>query len=209
MGHLRVELHTEQGPPIVFECSDRGIHARCRDRVTRRRSIDVIAVAHPDRRLLSQSEPLEQSATFDPHVGPAVLAPIGARHFAAGEMGEELHAVAKAENGGPQLEQRRIGGGDVLPVDRVRAAGEDDPLGVPVSDPLHGARGWMDLAIHVGFAHPSRNQLCVLRAKVDDQDRVHGEGRSPANRSSTRSLGRATHHLPWSTMISGGLGRLL
>src|SRR6188472_4759100 len=99
VGHLRVELHTKQGPTIVFEGSDGGIHARCRDRVARWRSIDVIAVTHPDRRFLSLPKPLEQSATFDPHVGPAVLAPIGARHLAAGEVGQELHAVANAENG--------------------------------------------------------------------------------------------------------------
>src|SRR5215216_7549207 len=112
MGHLRVELHAKEWPPVVLERGNRGIHARCRDRIAGRESIDVIAVAHPDRGLFSQAEPVEQATPFDSQVGPAVLAPIGARHLPTGEVGQELHPVAEAEDRSSQLEQSGISGGD-------------------------------------------------------------------------------------------------
>ena len=72
----------------------------------------------------------------------------------------------------------------------------------------------MDLTVDVGFPHPAGDQLGVLGAEVDDQDAVvvfcrQGDKLSVSNSVVDVSRGRATHHFPSSTMISGGRGRLL
>jgi len=72
-------------------------------------------------------------------------------------------------------EQLRVGGRHALAVDRIGPAREDDPLGAPLADPLHRARGRMDLAVDVGLAHPARDELGVLRAEIDDEDAVQGD----------------------------------
>ncbi len=170
--HFGVELHAEEWLPGMLHRRDRGIVAPGGHLVAWRRHVHVIAVAHPDRRLLAGPEPAEEPATLHGHVRPAVLPAARAGHVSAREMGEKLHAVAEAEHRGAEAEQLGIGGGDALAVDRVGPAGEDDPFGVPLADPLHRARRRMDLAVDMGLAHPARDELGVLRAEIDDEDAV-------------------------------------
>jgi hypothetical protein len=132
----------------------------------------VVAVAHPHRRFFPFSEPLEQPAAFDLEVGTAVLTPISPNDFTAGEMRQELHSVAEAQHRSSDVQQFRIRRGDTLAIDGVGAARQDYPLGFPLLDPLDTARRRMDLAVHVGFAHSSGDELGVLGPEIDDQNSV-------------------------------------
>ena len=65
----------------------------------------VIAMAHPDWGLFACPEPLKEAPPiFNPKVGPAVLAPVCAGHFAASQVGQQLHAVAEAQHRCAELE---------------------------------------------------------------------------------------------------------
>ena len=221
--HLGVELDPEERQLGVLDGRDGGVVAARGHLVARRRGVDVVAVAHPDRRLLAAAESAEQPSALDRDARPAVLPAIGPGHPAAGEMGQQLHAVAEAQHRRAEAQQLRVGGGHALAIDRVGPARQDDPLGLPVPDPRHGARGRMDLAVDVGFAHPARDELGVLRAEIDDQDAVvvgchsrscsssgcHRVARSVWYSSSSRSRGRETHQRPSSTITSAGRGRVL
>ena len=65
--------------------------------------------------------------------------------------------------------------GRALDVDRRRAAAEDRrPAGLRGRDLGRGDRVGHDLAVDVRLAHPPGDQLGVLGAEVDDEDRVDG-----------------------------------
>ena len=69
-----------------------------------------------------------------------------------------------------------------------RAAGENDPGGRELADERVGDVERMDLAVDVELAHAARDELRVLRAEVEDQDRgVHG---ADSGRAARRICGR-------------------
>ena len=76
--------------------------------------------------------------------------------------------------GTPAVEQPVGYGGRARLVHRRGTAGQDDrlrPLGEHLLD-RHGRRH--DLAEHVALTHPTGDELRVLRAEVDNEDRVEG-----------------------------------
>jgi len=172
MRHFRMELHPEQRQPLVLERRDGRVGAGRRDPITRRRNVHVISVTHPYRGLLAGAEATEQPPVFDPDVGSPVLTAGCPGDVSAREVREELHPVAQAKHGRVQLQELWIGGGDAFTVDGVGTAREDDPLRLPLPDPVHGASRWMDLAVDVGLPHPPGDQLGVLGSEVDDQDAI-------------------------------------
>src|SRR5262249_53221367 len=90
--------------------------------------------------------------------------------LAAQLLGHRLHAVTDAQHGNAQAEYRfRRARRAALPY-RVRTAGKDHALRAEVAH--EGIRDVvrMDLAVDLCLAHAARNQLRVLRAKVEDQD---------------------------------------
>src|SRR5689334_14397827 len=134
VSHLGMELNAKERPASVLEGSNRGIDAGGGDTVARRRSIDVVAVTHPDGGFLSVSKSLKQAAPFNRDVGSAVLAAVCPRHLAPGQVGEQLHAVTESQDRWTQLQQFGVGRGNAVAIHRVGTAGENDSLGVPASD---------------------------------------------------------------------------
>ena len=84
----------------------------------------------------------------------------------------ELEAVADAEHRHPGGEQAIRRGGRARGVDRGRAAGQDDRLGLAGQDLCRRHRGRHDLRVHVALAHPPGDQLRVLCAEVHHQHGV-------------------------------------
>ena len=79
VSHLGMELDPERAARSACSIAAIGeLSLRGGDAVSGRRDVHVVAVAHPDRRLLALAEPEEQSAAFDPDAGPAVLPAVGA-----------------------------------------------------------------------------------------------------------------------------------
>ena len=79
--------------------------------------------------------------------------------------------------GTPAVEQRRVDARGALGVDRRRAAREDDRDGPPGQHLRHRHRVRDDLAVDARLADPPGDQLGVLRAEVDDEDRRVEPGR--------------------------------
>ena len=102
----------------------------------------------------------------------AELADLGALDLAA-ELGrDELHAVTDAEHGDAELEQLAVQPRRARRVDRGRAAGEDQALGLALAD-LGGADVvGQQLAEDAQLAHAARDELRVLAAVVEHDDLV-------------------------------------
>ena len=105
--------------------------------------------------------------------GVAELAGVAGFHLAAQGLRHPLHAVADAQHRHAQAKQRRVGL-VVGFVHRVGAAREDDRLGVKGADGVDGHVVGVQFAIDMRLAHAAGNQLRHLRAKVENEDFVHG-----------------------------------
>src|SRR6478736_4175544 len=114
---------------------------------------------------------MELSASYF-ELGAAVFTGAGARDGAAERLRHRLKAVADAEHRHPEVEDRRIELRCALGVYAGRSAGQHDGLRVLGLDLLDGGGVRDDLRIHPGLADPSRDQLRVLRAEVDHEDRT-------------------------------------
>jgi hypothetical protein len=127
-----------------------------------------------------QSRPEQEAVTLDVEVGAAVLAPAGVGHLTPELEGDQLGAVADPEGGDAQRVDLGIEAGGVLDVDRLGAAGQDQGGGAAGLELGGGDRVGDDLAVDVGLTDPAGDELCVLSAEVDDQDRVSALGDSVA-----------------------------
>ena len=127
---------------------------------------------HPDVLLGGGARQQGAAVALDGENGAAVLAPIGAADRAAVLLGDQLRAVADAENRNVEVVHRRIDGDGAVGVHGIGAAAEDDAGGGLRCDLSGGGAGRDDLAVDVGFTHPTGDQLGVLGAEVDDQHLV-------------------------------------
>ena len=104
--------------------------------------------------------------------GVAVLPLITGDNFAAELVRHELQSVADAEHRNAEMQHALIGGWRVVIVNRAWASGQDDAGRIVL---LHfrqrGGTG-EDYGKDVLFADAARNELGVLRAEVEDDDRL-------------------------------------
>ena len=84
---------------------------------------------------------------------PAELPRLGGLDLPAEDLAAELHAVADAEDGDAEIEDRRIAFGGVRFVNAARAAGEDDAFGVEPLDFFGRDIRANELAIDALLAH--------------------------------------------------------
>ena len=128
----------------------------------------VIAVAHPGDALLRQT--LEQAAAgVKEGLGLAVFpggVGLGGSHHSAQLVGQQLAAVADAQNGHAQTEHAGVHMGGLLVIDAVGAAGEDDAHGVIGLDLGKAHVKGLDLAVNIAFTDPAGDQLVILSAEV-------------------------------------------
>ena len=150
------------------------------DAVTRKPSGARVTASPCDIHTVSLvGQVLQQHAAAPPVEGQrrgSVLALTGRGDLAAERPGHQLMAVADAEHRHPEVEQPRIDLRRALGVDRRRSPAEDQPGG-PASAHLVGRHVVRhDLGVDVRLAHAAGDQLRVLRAEVDDEDRARGVG---------------------------------
>ena len=172
--HLRVELQSDQPLAVPHRGDGRAIRIGKRPHAGRR-LLDAVAVAHPNRHALGQ--PFEQRcgtiralALMDDRW--AVLARFARRYLPAKLFGEELHAVADAEHRQPALEHVVRRARRPFFVDARRPAREDERARMEPLDLLLGRVVRDQLAVDVALAHPPRDEHAVLRAEVEDDDRL-------------------------------------
>ena len=102
---------------------------------------------------------------------PVFTAAVGVGHLAPCQIGNQLVAVADAENGDAQIQYGRVKMGRCRIGNTVGAAGKDDTLvpGLPdlgYRDPIEG----LDFCVHLLFPNPPGNELVILSAKIQNQN---------------------------------------
>ena len=171
MLHLRVELHPVQ---LFFFTLDSGIGGRrgmADGGKALRQAADIVHMAHPADGLLRQS--LKKRAFgIVVHRRFAEFAGFGACDLTPQGMAHHLQAVAQPQNGNPQPEYRRVHTGRPRLVYAVRSAGKDDPDGRKLPDLFHGLLVGMHLAVYPQIPHPARNELVILPAEIQYQNRL-------------------------------------
>ena len=172
--YLRVELHAVKAPALVADGHvGAGIGVRHQFKAIRH-LLHVVAVAHPGNAIGRQS--LEEFAVrveirFRLAVFPGRI--LRGRHHPASQIvGQQLAAVADAEDGNPQPENLRIGLRGSGVVHAVGAAGKDDADGVHRLDVRQRGGIGLDLAVHIALPDAPGNQLIVLSAEVKNQNHL-------------------------------------
>ena len=137
-------------------------------------------------------------AVGDLQLGAAVLAAHASPDFAAELLGDQLGAVADAEDRDAEVVDRRVERRRAVDVHALRTTGQDERGRWIGGDLGRGDAVRHDLAVHVELADPPGDQLRVLRSEVDDQHRfaalhhcrliVRG-GRAPAGTFVSHSRG--------------------
>ena len=134
----------------------------------------IVAVAHPGDALLGQA--LEDGAVgVVPGLGLAVLpggVVLGRGDLAAQGVSHELAAVADAQHRHAPGEDLGVHLGGPLLIHRVGAAGKDDADGVHGLELGQGGGIGFDFAVHVALTHTAGNELVVLTAEVQNDDRL-------------------------------------
>ena len=132
-----------------------------------------ISVGHPDVERWGQAgkQGIFGLAGNDRDLGWPVFALVRGAYFSAQVMGEKLQAITDAEDGQSHGQHVRVGHGRVRVVDRTGAAGEDEPDGVMRLDLGDRSGAGKDDGEDVLLSYAAGDELCVLAAEVQDDDR--------------------------------------
>ena len=170
MHDLGVELHAVAAVLHIFIGRCGRFWCRRRNRCANRRHGDGVEVAHPDR-LRAGLCPTEQHiVSHDSEFGASVFTAVSARNLATKIAGEQLCAVANTQNRNTEFVHTWVDRGSALDVHRSRATRKDDSYRVLGSDLCSSQIVADDFREHMRFTHAARNELCVLRAEIDDKD---------------------------------------
>ena len=135
------------------------------------RAPDVVAVAHPDP--AARGQPAEERAPgLRREDRLPVLAVARALHLPAEDVAHQLHAVADAHDRHAELEEARVAPGSAALVDAVGTAGEHDASRAAPGQGIGPRSRRQDLGVDLHLAQPARDELGVLRAEVEDEDRL-------------------------------------
>ena len=140
----------------------------------RRRLEHRVAVRHPAR-LVRRRAGQQPPRLADREPRAPELPHLGALDPPAGGQDERLHAVADAQHGDPELEQRGVQRRRARRVDGGGPAREDQPLRAALAHLVDADVVRQQLGEHAELAHPAGDQLRVLPAVVQDDDLVRGE----------------------------------
>ncbi len=177
MRDFRMELHAVKTLLFVSHNGERtGFGAGDGNEVGRDRG-HFIAVAHPD---VEQRFACGADGVFDVadqrarrqhfHLRITELALVRTFDFAAQLHRHGLHAVADAEHRYARIEDILWRAGAVEFGGAFRAAGKDDAVRVELADLLFGDIPCPEFAVHAQLAYAARDQLRVLRTKIENQN---------------------------------------
>ena len=166
---LGMELDAVQRALPVLEGGDRRRGRGGRDARTRRRGGHRVAVAHPHDLLGRQV--VEELRVLGCELRLAELGRVRPLDGASEVARHELHPVADAERRDPELEDARVDVRGALRIHGCGSAREHDRRGVAAPDLLGGEPVADELGVDARLPHPARDQLAVLPAEVDDEDR--------------------------------------
>ena len=167
-----MELETVDRPIAVADGGDRAGRRGRQPEEVAADGLDLVAVAHPDDRLMRDVVEQRLVRVEDTALGPPELAPRRVRlDLAPHRLADQLHAVADAENGNVQAKNGRVAVGGTRLVDARRAAREDQRQRVERADTFRRDVVANDPSERVPLADPTRDELDVLRTEIEDQYR--------------------------------------
>ena len=178
---LRVELDAVEVPGLVGDGGAGAGGAVGREGKALRNLLHIVAVAHPGGAF--GGEVLEElTAGVEKRLGFAVFPggiALGRDDAAPQVVGQELTAVADAQDGHAQAEELRVrvGGGGVI--DAVGPAGEDDADGRQGFQVLDGGRIGLHFAVNALLPDPAGDELVVLASEIQDDDGLVGHKDTP------------------------------
>jgi hypothetical protein len=154
--------------------------------------VHLVAVAHPDRRLLRQPAD-ERILRCHLQLGATVLARFRRFDLSAQDLRADLHAVTDAEHRHTEVKNLRITAWRVGLIHAARPARKDQPLRLHRLQFIDGNIRPNENAVDALLAHPPRDQLGVLRAKIQDGNAIvvdHWEliRQQPGDVKRTRSM---------------------
>ena len=106
------------------------------------------------------------------HLGVTVLALVSGAHLAAQLVHHELQAVADAQHRHAKMEHALVRRRRVGVIDRRRPARQHDARGMIALNFIERSGAGQDDGEDVVFADAARDELRILRAKVEDDDRL-------------------------------------
>lgn len=170
MGHLGVELDTENGVFLVTDGTERRILRRGYSLEPSGQGVQLVTVGHPHLRVV---DALKERTFLVLHVqsGWTILSLVASAHALTVDPCQLLHTIANAQDGDIKLEYIVVHVRSVFSINGVRTARQDYTLGLPrqFAD-LLGA--WQHLSVHVELSQPSGDEMGVLRAKIKHKNGV-------------------------------------
>ena len=166
--HLGMKLQTvKRQPPVLHRRHRAGVGGGQRHEIGRRLR-HLIAVAHPHVDLAGHAG--EQFVGLrDAASRPAVLARRRPLDRAAQRLAGQVQAVADAQHRQAEAEDVRVALRRPRLVHARRPAGENQPLGGQLANPLGRDVVSHDFAVDVLLPHPPRDQLGILRPEIEHQ----------------------------------------
>jgi len=135
----------------------------------RRQLVHLVAVAHPDGRLLRQAAN-QRIVGRNGQSRAAELARLRRLDLSAEDVRAQLHPVADAEDRARRVEDLGIAARRPRLVHAAGPTGKDQALGIELAEFVDGNVRPDKLAEDTLFADPPRDELGVLRAEVEDRD---------------------------------------
>ena len=143
------------------------------DQLEAGRQLDgFVAMRHPHRQRPAQA--LEQRSVVAQqfHLGVTVLALVSGAHLAAQLVHHELQAVTDAQHRHAEMQDSLVRRRRIGVIDRRRPARQHDAGGMIALDFIEWSVARQDDGEDVQFADAARDELRILRAKVEDDDRL-------------------------------------
>src|SRR6059058_1730569 len=137
--------------------------------------LPLVARTHPDRQLALHAPKETVRLTHREERRPVLKGAAGV-DLAAEVVGDELHAVADSEHRDARSQRRGVHVRGSGVVDACRPAAQDQAGRVSLLQLRPRRRAGHELAVDVGLAHASRDQLAELRAEIEDEDRLLARG---------------------------------
>ena len=135
----------------------------------------IVPVAHPGDALLRKS-PEQGAVRIENRLGLAVFpcsGVLGGGDKSSQGLGQDLAAVADAQDRHPQGEHPRVRLGRIRQIDAVGPAGEDDADGIEAADLLQGHVVGVQLTIDLLLPDAPGDQLVILSTEIKDQNSLH------------------------------------
>src|SRR5262245_1485202 len=128
-------------------------------------------MTHPHPDFFARPESRKQiTGIIDDKLSRAELTLNGSRYYPVTKLQEHSHAIANAHERHGDVEHTGIEHRRPFSIHTGRSTRENNPLRPHLLDTLKREIIRMNLAIDLRLAHPSRDQLCVLTAKVENEN---------------------------------------